>query len=100
MRKLIFTLLLLSSSFLLKAQTTVFSEDFETPPYGVTSVGSPGWFTNTRIYSSITTCDTSYIDAPGTVTYLETGPIDCSFNFFVKLSFKQICKFEFFDNGT
>jgi len=34
------------------------------------------------------------------VTYLETGPIDCSFNFFIKLSFNHIAKIEFFDGGT
>ncbi|MBL0340544.1 MAG: T9SS type A sorting domain-containing protein [Bacteroidetes bacterium] len=98
MRKLIFTLLLLSSSFLLKAQ--VYVEDFESAPYAVTSSGTPGFNINTRIYSSITTSDTSFIDAPNSISYLETDPIDCSFNFFVKLNFKQICKIEFFDNAT
>jgi hypothetical protein len=100
MRKLIFTFLLLSCSFLLKAQTTVFSEDFENPPLNTTTYGSHAWDINSRIQTNGTNSDTSYIDAPGDVSYLETAPFDCSFNFFVTLSFKSICKVEFFDGGT
>ena len=100
MRKLIFTLLLISCSFLLKAQTVVFSENFDSPPPVTTSSGSPGWFINSRVQTSLNNSDSSYIDAPGSVSYLESPSFDCSFNFFVTLKFKQICKIEFFDQGT
>ncbi len=101
MRKLIFTLLLLNCSFLLKAQVdTVFVEDFETPPYAVTSSGTPGWATNTRLSVSPVTSDSSFIDAPGSISYLETNSFDCTNNSFVTLSFNSIAKIEFFDNAT
>ncbi len=100
MRKLIFTFLLISSSFLLNAQTTVFSEDFENPPGGVTSSGSPGWFINSRLQVSGVNSDSATIDVPNSISYLETTPFDCSGQFFVQLTFKSICKIEFFDNGT
>jgi hypothetical protein len=99
MRKLIFTLVLLCSSFLLKAQTTVFIEDFETPPGSMTSTGTPGWFINSRIQASGVNCDSSTIAAPGDVSYLETPSFSTFFNFFVTLEFQSICKIEFFDNG-
>ncbi|MBK9423449.1 MAG: T9SS type A sorting domain-containing protein [Bacteroidetes bacterium] len=100
MRKLIFTLLFICTSFLLKAQTTVFSETFDTPPPNMSSSGSPGWFINSRLQTSIPNSDSSYISAPGDISYLESPSFDCSFNFFVTLKFKQICKIEFFDRGT
>ena len=100
MRKLIFTLLLISSSFLLKAQVTVFTEDFENPPGNVTSSGTPGWFTCNRIQAGGLQCDSSAIVNVGDVSYLETTDFDCSFNFFVTLTFQSIAKIEFFDNAT
>src|SRR5688572_18954679 len=98
MRKLIFTLLLISSSFLLKAQ--VFSEDFETPPLAVTSSGSPGWAINSRLQVSGVNSDSSYIDTIGSTSYLTTDAFDCSGNSFVTLTFNSIAKLEFFDNAT
>lgn len=99
MRKLISTLLLICCSFLLQAQTTVFSEDFENPPGNVTSSGTPGWFTCNRIQAGGVNCDSSAIVNAGDMSYLETNSFDCSFNFFVTLSFENICKLDFFDNG-
>ncbi|MBL0071116.1 MAG: hypothetical protein IPP34_04545 [Bacteroidetes bacterium] len=81
MRKLIFTLLFICTSFLLKAQTTVFSETFDTPPPNMSSSGSPGWFINSRLQTSIPNSDSSYISAPGDISYLESPSFDCSFNF-------------------
>lgn len=81
------------------AQTVVFNEDFENPPGNVTSSGNPGWFINNRLFVSGSNSDSSSI-APGGTSYLTTSSIDLTGLFFVNLSFKSICKAEFFDGGT
>jgi hypothetical protein len=82
-----------------QAQNVVFSEDFENPPGSVSTYGTPGWAINNRISVSGIQCDSSSI-TPGSVSYLETNPVDLTGLFFVTLSFKSICKAEFFDGGT
>jgi hypothetical protein len=97
--------LLLTSCFIVltlcgKAQVTVFSEDFENPPGNVTSTGSPGWFINSRLYTSFTNSDSATIDAPGSISYLTTNSFSTAGLFYVTLTFNNICKLEFFDGGT
>ncbi|MFN5324366.1 MAG: CARDB domain-containing protein [Bacteroidota bacterium] len=81
------------------SQTTVFSEDFETPPGNTTSSGNPGWFINNRLSVSGVNSDSSSV-SPGSSSFLTTNSMNLSGLFFVTLSFKSICKAEFFDGGT
>ena len=85
-----------SSSF---SQTILFTEDFENPPGSVQSSGTPGWATNSRLHVSGLNCDSSFVDTVGSVSYLQTNSFDCTGLFYVALSFKNICKVEFFDGG-
>jgi hypothetical protein len=101
MRKFITTTLVLFAfcTTALRAQTVVFSEDFETLPLQVTSSGSPGWDLNTRLQVSGVNSDSAHIDVAGSASYLETDPIDLTGLYFVTLNFNNIAKIEFFDGG-
>ncbi len=104
MRKLTFTLLLTVCTFLTYAQFPVFVENFDFPPGCMTTSGTgPTWSINTRIQTSVPNSDTSYIDVNSN-SYLESDgnvcPISTFGNTFVTLSFKHICKVDFFDSGT
>ncbi|MFM7054109.1 MAG: hypothetical protein ACKOX7_05145 [Bacteroidota bacterium] len=97
---LIYSLLLfLLAALQTNAQTVVFNEDFENPPGNVTSSGTPGWFINNRLSVSGTNSDSSSISS-GATSYLTTGSMNLTGLFYVTLSFKSICKAEFFDGGT
>lgn len=92
-------LLVLLASFNVNAQTVVFNENFENPPGNVSSSGTPGWFINNRLFVSGTNSDSSSISS-GATSYLTTGSMNLTGLFYVTLSFKSICKAEFFDGGT
>ena len=101
MRKLIFTFLLACASLVVQAQSQVYFEDFDgnSIPGPSSTYGSPGWSLNSRLQTSGVYSDSSGV-TPGGISYLETPSFDCSFNFFITLNFKSICKAEFFDGGT
>jgi hypothetical protein len=100
MRSSIITFLLAICSVASVAQPAlVFYEDFENPPGNVSTSGSPGWFTNSRLQVSGINSDSSSV-APAGISYLETGSFNTLGNLFVTLNFKSICKAEFFDAGT
>ncbi len=102
MRKLIFTLGLLFTSYVGFSQIAgcYFSEDMEPidSVFSSSSTGLGGFFPNTRLFTSATKCDSAHV-APGDTTVLITAPIDVSAFTYIILQFNQICKIDFFDKA-
>jgi len=95
---LIFIFISLIGGGLAQAQSTVFSENFETLPLSVTSSGSGTWDRSSVLFASGSYSDTSVVVSGGT-TYLTTPSFNTIGNFMVVLEFDQICKIELFDGG-
>jgi parallel beta-helix repeat protein len=98
MRYILFFLLTFSC-FIIKSQTVVFEENFETPPYAVSSSGNPVWTPNS-IYAN--NGQFSYYNQVGNLdtAYLTTNAFSTMGNTFVLLEFAHICKVYFFDGAT
>ncbi len=99
MKKSLLIIGLVLFTFLVNAQITQFSEDFETTPLNVTSSGSATWDRSSSLYSSGMYSDSANIVNSNDTAILTTNAIDISGYSNVKLSFEQICKIEFFDSA-
>lgn len=79
------------------AQTVVFHENMENID-SLTSAGTPGWSSNSRLQMSGMQSDSSAV-AVSSNSVLETTPFNLTGNTYVILSFKHICKTSFFDKA-
>ncbi|MEO8151014.1 MAG: T9SS type A sorting domain-containing protein [Bacteroidia bacterium] len=98
MKKLIFTFLFIIASVASYGQGCIYSQDFENPITGISSVGNPGFVPNTVLYhDGVQSYFGTYAATDSAVA--TTVDIDLSGMTFVKLKFWHICKIEFFDMG-
>src|SRR5947207_970773 len=91
------TLLFLSMVKISNAQTIVFHEDFEVVD-SMTSGGTPAWFQDSNYHTNGTHCIRDTVGVNGTA-YLTSDAFNTTGNLFVLLSFDQICKISFADQG-
>ncbi len=82
-----------------QAQTTIFSEDFESLPLDVTSSGSSNWARSTQFSVSGNYCDTAKITAANDTTILTTNAFSMGTNNHVLLKFNHIAKLALFDQA-
>jgi len=97
--KNLFLFILLVTVGIAQAQTTVFTEDFETLPLNVTSSGSSSWARTSILSSNGLYADSATIVSNGDTTYLTTNAFSTIGYTNAILSFKQICKLSFGDAG-
>lgn len=98
MKKYLFPFLF---SFLItNTNAQMFHENFDPPSLGdsVTTIfnGTHGFDLNSRVQTSLPNSDSAFIDVGDTII-LETNSFDLSGSIFAILSFKHICKVDFFD---
>lgn len=101
MRKFSFLLLMLIVSLSLKAQTTILSEGFETPPYEFVSSemgGVPHWVENDTYYFTGTKSIHGAVPQAG-ITNLTSPKFTKGEHTKVYLRFKHICKIDPTDHG-
>ena len=99
MKNLIIVILLTMFGFT-QAQTIVFSEDFESTPFDLTSSGTTNvWAQNSNFAFSGSYSDSVSIVNNGDTVYLTSNSFSTSGNSNVLLAFKHICKLDFFDGG-
>ncbi len=98
MKKLFTTLCLgLTTLWGFSQSNCYFEENMDTIDV-VTSTPVNAWVKNTRLAFTGNGCDSASIQN-GVTTYLETDPIDLSGYFYVTLTYRQICRIDFFDRG-
>ncbi|MEO8150753.1 MAG: T9SS type A sorting domain-containing protein [Bacteroidia bacterium] len=98
MKKLIFTFLLLIASIVTYGQGCAYSQDFENPITGISSVGNPGFVPDIQFYhDGIQSYHATYAAQDSAIA--TTADIDLTGMTYVKLKFWHICKLEFFDMG-
>jgi hypothetical protein len=83
----------------LTAQNTLIFEGFEGPGYGFTSVGTANWAISNKLSASGLYSDSVRIANPGDTAVLVSQSFPTTGMTHVMLSFKQICKLDFFDGG-
>ncbi len=98
LRLIISLLLCFLNATITFAQTIVFHEDFEVVDSMISS-GTPSWFTDANYHTSGTHCIRDTVAVNGTA-YLTSNAFSTTGNFFVQLSFDQICKINFVDKGS
>ncbi len=97
MKRLLYSLLLfVVFPFLTKAQSTVFTENFDGGGIQFTSTGVPGWATDNTIFLSPSNSWRGQYSINGT-TSTTTTSFNTTGNQFVTLNFSQICKVDFVD---
>jgi hypothetical protein len=80
-----------------QAQTTIFSENFDgTPPFQLTSSGTPAWSLNSTVQFSAPNSYANVV-SQGDTSFLTTNTINLTGYSFVLLEFYHICKIGFFD---
>lgn len=87
--------------FTIQAQTTLFSDDFDTQPISmVASSTSPtaNWAISTNLKVSGTSSDSAQVSQGNTLT-LESPAFNTNGFSFLSLNFNQICKIDFFDKA-
>ena len=99
MKKLII-IMLLSMFGYAQAQSIVFSEDFESLPFDLTSSGTTNiWAQNSDFAFSGSNSDSVSIVNNGDTVYLSSNAFSTSGKSKVLLEFKHICKLSSFDGG-
>ncbi len=97
MKRLLYSLVLfVAFPFLTKAQSTVFTENFDGGGIQFTSSGTPGWATDNTIFLSPANSWRGQYGINGTIS-TTTSTFNTSGNQFVTLNFAQICKVDFVD---
>ncbi len=100
MRKLVLGIIGVFSFFLVNGQNTLFSENFESATFNMTSssTGSAVWAPGTYLASQGNKSDTCVV-TPGDTTYLTSNNFSTVGMYSITLSFDHICKIEFSDHG-
>jgi hypothetical protein len=103
MKKLIIAFFCITILSSIRAQTSIYLEDFEgvnstVNSYTASGSSSSQFAINSNYYVSGTKSDSAVVLLSDTV-YLETNTIDASSAVNVTLQFQQICKIDFFDKG-
>ena len=97
--KNLFLFILLLTVGIAQAQTTIFSEDFETLPLSVTSSGSSSWERSTTLFSNGAYSDTVSLVNAGDITRLTTNSFSTTGYLHSRLVFKHICKVHYLDSA-
>ena len=98
MKKLIATFCLTVMGLAGYSQSCFWHENMEVID-SVTSTPAGIWSQNTRIANSGIACDSAAVQT-GTTSYLQTGTLDFTGQFFVTLSFYHIARIDFFDAAS
>lgn len=102
MKKVLIGLFVSFTTLVVQAQTSIYLEDFEGASPTVTSYSSQGSTTVFGVNSTLSFSGTnSYhgVVLSSDTLFLETNTINASTSTFLTLTFKQICKIDFFDKA-